>query len=143
MSPSLQPPGADLLPVVLDDLHVRRVTFQHHPSFRDSVLAACRKDRQNSLDNCHSYLVACADVTERWDAAKRHELTKIYNARLGIRITASVDARLRQLALIRRRRLSHVLDDVLDAALTARRGPDRATGRAGQHRQQGRHHGRG
>jgi len=44
-------------------------------------------------------------------------VTKTYNARLGTRITASVDARLRQLALVRRRRLSHVLDDVLDAAL--------------------------
>jgi hypothetical protein len=44
-------------------------------------------------------------------------VTKTYNARLGTRITANVDARLRQLALIRRRRLSHVLDDVLDAAL--------------------------
>jgi hypothetical protein len=78
-------------------------------------------------------------VTERWNAAKRHELTKIYNARLGIRITASVDARLRQLALIRRRRLSHVLDDVLDAALPpaedltaqlARTGKDTTHGRA-------------
>ena len=44
-------------------------------------------------------------------------MTKIYNARLGIRITSSVDTRLRQLALLRRRRLSHVLDEVLDAAL--------------------------
>ena len=44
-------------------------------------------------------------------------MTKMYNARLGTRITENVDARLRQLALIRRRRLSHVLDDVLDAAL--------------------------
>lgn len=44
-------------------------------------------------------------------------MTKTYDARLGTRITASVDARLRQLALVRRRRLSHVLDDVLDAAL--------------------------
>ena len=44
-------------------------------------------------------------------------MTKAYNARLGTRITESVDARLRQLALVRRRRLSHVLDDVLDAAL--------------------------
>ena len=44
-------------------------------------------------------------------------MTKTYNARLGTRITESVDVRLRQLALIRRRRLSHVLDDVLDAAL--------------------------
>ena len=41
----------------------------------------------------------------------------MYNARLGTRLTENVDARLRQLALIRRRRLSHVLDDVLDAAL--------------------------
>jgi len=57
-------------------------------------------------------------VTERWDAAKRHELTKIYNARLGTRITASVDYRLRQqLALTHRRRLSHIPGDVLDAAL--------------------------
>lgn len=44
-------------------------------------------------------------------------MTKTYDARLGTRITASVDARLRQLALVRRRRLNHVLDDVLDAAL--------------------------
>ena len=44
-------------------------------------------------------------------------MTKTYNARLGTRITESVDVRLRQLAQIRRRRLSHVLDDVLDAAL--------------------------
>ena len=44
-------------------------------------------------------------------------MTKTYDARLGTRITASVDARLRQLALVRHRRLSHVLDDVLDAAL--------------------------
>ena len=44
-------------------------------------------------------------------------MTKTYDARLGTRITENVDARLRQLALIRRRRLSHVLDDVLDAAL--------------------------
>jgi hypothetical protein len=44
-------------------------------------------------------------------------VTKTYDARLGTRITASVDARLRQLALVRRGRLNHVLDDVLDAAL--------------------------
>ena len=44
-------------------------------------------------------------------------MTKAYNARLGTRITGNVDARLRQLTLVRRRRLSHVLDDVLDAAL--------------------------
>lgn len=44
-------------------------------------------------------------------------MTKIYNARLGTRITESAGARLRQLALIRRHRLSHVLDEVLDAAL--------------------------
>ena len=44
-------------------------------------------------------------------------MTKAYNARLGTRITENVDTRLRQLALIRRRRLRHVLDDVLDAAL--------------------------
>ena len=82
-------------------------------------------------------------MTERWDAAKRHELTKIYNARLGIRITASVDARLRQLALIRRRRLSHVLDDVLDAALppaedlTAQLAELASTGRKSCHRGRG------
>jgi hypothetical protein len=44
-------------------------------------------------------------------------VAKTYDTRLGTRITASVDARLRQLALARRKRLSHVLDDVLDAAL--------------------------
>ena len=44
-------------------------------------------------------------------------MAKTYDTRLGTRITASVDARLRQLALVRRKRLSHVLDDVLDAAL--------------------------
>ena len=46
-------------------------------------------------------------------------MPKTYDTRLGTRITASVDARLRQLALLSRRRLSHVLDDVLDAALPA------------------------
>jgi len=46
-------------------------------------------------------------------------VTKTYDARLGTRITTSVDARLRQLALVRHRRLSHVLDDKLDAALPA------------------------
>ncbi len=44
-------------------------------------------------------------------------MTKVYNARLATRITSSVDTRLRQLALVSRRRISHVLDDVLDAAL--------------------------
>jgi len=44
-------------------------------------------------------------------------VTKNYSARLATRITPSVDARLRQLALVRRRRISHVLDEVLDAAL--------------------------
>jgi hypothetical protein len=44
-------------------------------------------------------------------------VTKTYNARLATRITSGVDARLRQLALVSRRRISHVLDDVLDAAL--------------------------
>jgi hypothetical protein len=44
-------------------------------------------------------------------------VTKTYDTRLGTRITASVDARLRQLALVRRQRLSHLLDDVLDGAL--------------------------
>ena len=44
-------------------------------------------------------------------------MTKIYNARLATRITASVDTRLRQQALVSRRRISHVLDDLLDAAL--------------------------
>src|SRR5215472_6757304 len=48
---------------------------------------------------------------------RRPPVTKTYNARLATRITASTDARLRQLALITRRRISHVLDDVLDAAL--------------------------
>jgi hypothetical protein len=44
-------------------------------------------------------------------------VTKTYDARLATRITASTDARLRQLALAARRPISHVLDDVLDAAL--------------------------
>jgi hypothetical protein len=44
-------------------------------------------------------------------------MTKTYNARLATRITTSVDARLRQLALLSRRRISHVLDEVLDSAL--------------------------
>jgi len=44
-------------------------------------------------------------------------VTKAYTARLATRVTTSVDTRLRQLALVSRRRISHVLDDVLDAAL--------------------------
>ena len=44
-------------------------------------------------------------------------MTKSYNARLATRITTSVGTRLRQLALLRRRRISHLLDEVLDAAL--------------------------
>jgi hypothetical protein len=47
----------------------------------------------------------------------RHHVTKAYTARLATRVTTSVDTRLRQLALVSRRRISHVLDDVLDAAL--------------------------
>jgi hypothetical protein len=47
----------------------------------------------------------------------RHQVTKAYTARLATRVTTSVDTRLRQLALVSRRRISHVLDDVLDAAL--------------------------
>ena len=55
-------------------------------------------------------------------------MTKVYNARLATRITSSVDTRLRQLALVSRRRISHVLDDVLDAALpTAEDLTDRFT----------------
>jgi hypothetical protein len=44
-------------------------------------------------------------------------MDKRYNARLATRVTTSVDTRLRQLALLRRRSISHVLDDVLDSAL--------------------------
>ena len=44
-------------------------------------------------------------------------MTKAHTARLATRVTISVDTRLRQLALLSRRRISHVLDDVLDAAL--------------------------
>ena len=43
--------------------------------------------------------------------------TKTYNARLATRLTSSVDTRLRQLALLHRRRISHLLDEVLDQAL--------------------------
>lgn len=42
---------------------------------------------------------------------------KNYNARLATRITAGVDARLRQLALVRRQRINRTLDDLLDRAL--------------------------
>jgi hypothetical protein len=45
------------------------------------------------------------------------KMDKQYNARLATRVTTSVDTRLRQLALLSRRRISHVLDDVLDSAL--------------------------
>ena len=44
-------------------------------------------------------------------------MNKTYSARLATRVTASVDARLRQLALLSHRRISHVLDEVLDGAL--------------------------
>ena len=44
-------------------------------------------------------------------------MTKTYDARLATRITTSVDSRLRQLALLRRRRISHLLDELLDAVL--------------------------
>jgi type IV secretion system protein VirD4 len=47
----------------------------------------------------------------------RGPVRQSYSARLATRITPGVDARLRQLALVRRRRISHVLDEVLDAAL--------------------------
>ena len=42
---------------------------------------------------------------------------KTYSARLATRLSAGVDARLRQLALIRRQRLNRLLDELLDAAL--------------------------
>ena len=44
-------------------------------------------------------------------------MDKRYTARLATRLTISTDTRLRQFALLHRRRISHVLDDVLDAAL--------------------------
>jgi hypothetical protein len=44
-------------------------------------------------------------------------VTKNYTARLEARLTPSVDTRLRQLAVLHRRRISHLLNDVLDAAL--------------------------
>jgi uncharacterized protein (DUF1778 family) len=44
-------------------------------------------------------------------------MRKQYTARLATRVTTSVDTRLRQVALLSRRRISHVLDDVLDSAL--------------------------
>ena len=44
-------------------------------------------------------------------------MSKHYTARLATRLTTSVDTPLRQLALLHRRRISHVLDDVLDSAL--------------------------
>jgi hypothetical protein len=48
---------------------------------------------------------------------RRSHVTKNYDARLATRITSSVDTRLRQLALLNRRRLCHLLDEVLDGAL--------------------------
>jgi hypothetical protein len=42
---------------------------------------------------------------------------KTYSARLATRLSAGVDARLRQLALIRRQRINRLLDELLDAAL--------------------------
>jgi hypothetical protein len=42
---------------------------------------------------------------------------KTYNARLATRITAGVDARLRQLALLRRQRINRTLDELLDQTL--------------------------
>ncbi len=42
---------------------------------------------------------------------------KTYTARLATRLSAGVDARLRQLALIRRQRINRLLDELLDAAL--------------------------
>ncbi len=47
---------------------------------------------------------------------------KQYSVRSATRVTTSVDSRLRQLALLRRRRTSHVLDDVLDSALPSVQG---------------------
>jgi type IV secretion system protein VirD4 len=47
----------------------------------------------------------------------RQQVRNTYSARLATRITPGVDTRLRQLALVRRRRINHVLDEVLDAAL--------------------------
>jgi hypothetical protein len=42
---------------------------------------------------------------------------KTYNARLATRITFGVDARLRQLALLRRQRINRTLDELLDQTL--------------------------
>ena len=42
---------------------------------------------------------------------------KTYSARLATRLSAGVDVRLRQLALIRRQRINRLLDELLDAAL--------------------------
>ena len=46
---------------------------------------------------------------------------KNYHARLATRITVGVDARLRQLALLRRQRINRTLDDLLDQALPSSR----------------------
>jgi hypothetical protein len=43
-----------------------------------------------------------------------------YDTRLATRVSSGVDQRLRQLALARRQRLCHVLDDLLDQALPTR-----------------------
>lgn len=56
-------------------------------------------------------------MTEQQPSGSKHG--RACDTRLGTRISAGVDARLRQFALVRRGRLSHVLDEVLDAALPA------------------------
>src|ERR1022692_2481821 len=81
-------------------------------------------------------------VTARRVSVRRRLVTKAYNARPGTRITENVDARLRQLALVRRRRLSHVLDDVLDAALPTAEDLTVQPGRLAGTRSQVRHGGR-
>jgi len=79
--------------------------------------SAWHSRRRKLLDICHNYLVTFSLRQQVAFLPGRRQVTKTYNARLGTRITEGVDARLRQLALIRRRRLSRVLDDVLDAAM--------------------------
>ena len=66
-------------------------------------------------------------------------MTKTYTARLGTRITENAGARLRQLALIRRRRISHVLDDVPGAALPTAADLTAQPGRLASARSEARH----
>jgi hypothetical protein len=76
-------------------------------------------------------------VTGQWNAAVRRELIKIYNARLGMGLVATVGARPGPPAMIRYRRLSHLQDDLVGGLLPGAPHPSHAAGPAGHRRQEG------